>query len=42
MDAGPSKGTNSNQTPNAVNVNVGVRLWGISSIVERERTQTAS
>jgi hypothetical protein len=42
MDAGPSKGTNSNQTPNAVNVSVGVRLWGISSMVERETTQTAS
>ena len=42
MDKGPSPGTNSNQTPNAVNVCVGVRQWGISSIVERERTQTAS
>ena len=42
MDAGPSQGTNSNQTPNAVNVSVGVRLRGISSVVERETTQTAS
>ena len=42
MDAGPSPGTNSNQTPNAVNVNVGVRLWGISSIVERETAQIVS
>ncbi len=42
MDAGPSRGTYSNQTPNAVKVNVGVRLWGISSMVERETTQTAS
>ena len=42
MDAGSSQGTNSNQTPNAANASVGVRLRGISSVVERETTQTAS
>ena len=30
------------QTPNAVPVTSGVRLWGISFIVERETAQTAS
>ena len=34
--------TNSNQTPNAIGHNLGVRLWGISSIVERETAQTIS
>ncbi len=34
--------TNSNQTTNAINQNLGVRLWGISSIVERETAQTIS
>ena len=33
---------NSNQTTNAANQNLGVRLWGISSIVERETAQTIS
>ena len=34
--------TNSNQTMNAASYNLGVRLWGISSIVERETAQTIS
>ena len=34
--------TNSNQTANAISQNLGVRLWGISSIVERETAQTIS
>ena len=34
--------TNSNQTTNAIGHNLGVRQWGISSIVERETAQTAS
>ncbi len=34
--------TNSNQTTNAISQNLGVRLWGISSIVERETAQTIS
>ena len=34
--------TNSNQTSNAIGRNLGVRLWGISSIVERETAQTIS
>ena len=33
---------NSNQTTNAASQNLGVRLWGISSIVERETAQTIS
>ena len=33
---------NSNQTMNAISQNLGVRLWGISSIVERETAQTIS
>ena len=41
MDSGPSQVTKSNQTPNAVDRSAGVRQWGISFIVERERTQTA-
>ena len=34
--------TNSNQTTNAISQSLGVRLWGISSIVERETAQTIS
>ena len=34
--------SNSNQTVNAISQNLGVRLWGISSIVERETAQTIS
>ena len=34
--------TYSNQTPNTVKTISGVRLWGITSIVERETTQTAA
>ena len=41
MDSGRSHVTKSNQTPNAVDLSAGVRQWGISFIVERERTQTA-
>ena len=33
---------NSNQTMNAISQNLGVRLWGISSVVERETAQTIS
>ena len=33
---------NSNQTANAISQSLGVRLWGISSIVERETAQTIS
>ncbi len=39
---GGKKLTNSNQTMNAASQNLGVRLWGISSIVERETAQTIS
>ena len=31
---------NFNQTTNAISQNLGVRLWGISFIVERETAQT--
>ena len=34
--------TNSNQTGNAINRILGVGLWEISSIVERETAQTIS
>ena len=34
--------TNSNQTTNSINLSLGVRLWGISSVVERETAQTIS
>ncbi len=34
--------TNSNQTTNAISQNLGVRLRGISSVVERETAQTIS
>lgn len=30
-----------NQTPNAVVINMGVRLWGLSSMVARETAQIA-
>ena len=33
---------NSNQTTNAISHNLGVRLRGISSVVERETAQTIS
>ena len=33
---------NSNQTMNAINRSLGVRLWGINFIVEREIAQTIS
>ena len=39
---GGKKLTKSNQTPNAINLSLGVRLWGISFIVERETAQTIS
>ena len=39
---GPYKVTNPNQTPNAAIRCVGGRLWGISFIAEREKTQTVS
>jgi hypothetical protein len=39
---GGKKLTNSNQTSNAINQSLGVRLWGISFIVERETAQTIS
>ena len=34
--------TNSNQTTDAISQNLGVRLRGISSVVERETAQTIS
>ncbi len=39
---GGEKLTNSNQTMNAINLSLGVRLRGISSVVERETAQTIS
>jgi len=42
MDDGPYQGTDANQTPNAKGDSPGVRLRGISSVVERETAQTAS
>ena len=39
---GGEKLTNSNQTTNAISQSLGVRLWGLSSIVERETAQTIS
>gem|GEM_PF-1861382 len=42
MDKGPHRDTNASQTPNTVAGTYGVRLWGISFIVERETAQTAS
>ena len=41
MFAGPYRGTKNYQTPNTVDRIMGVRLWGISFIVERETAQTA-
>ena len=37
-----SRGTDYNQTPNAIGIELAVRLWVIRSIVERETAQTAS
>ena len=34
--------TKFNQTMNAISQSLGVRLWGLSSIVERETAQTIS
>ena len=42
MGEGAYKPTKPTQTPNAVYINAGVRLWGISFIAERETAQTAS
>lgn len=42
IDAGDYHPTNSKQTPNAVATISGVRLREISSVVEREKAQTAS
>ena len=39
---GGEKLTNSNQTMNAISRILGVRLWGISFMVERETAQTIS
>ena len=39
---GGKKLTNSNQTKNAISLSLGVRLWGLSFIVERETAQTIS
>ncbi len=41
MADGPDRGTDVSQTPNAARLSVAVRLWGISSIVERETAQIA-
>jgi hypothetical protein len=41
MDLGTYPVTHSNQTPNTVTIIAGVRLWGISFMVEREKAQTA-
>ncbi len=38
----PSRGTDYNQTPNAIILYLAVRLWVIRSIVERETAQTVS
>ena len=42
MVEGPYRDTDANQTPNSVVDTCGVRLWGISFIVERETAQIAS
>ena len=42
MGIGGHQPTYSNQTPNTVKTILGVRLWGITSMVKRETTQTAS
>ena len=39
---GPLDGTETYQTPNAMVLYTGVRLWGISFIVKRETAQTTS
>ena len=39
---GGEQPANSNQTTNAISQNLGVRLRGISSVVERETAQTIS
>ena len=41
MDDGPYRGADANQTPNTMAGKYGVRLWGLSFIVERETAQTA-
>ena len=41
MIEGPDRATKISQTPNTVYRIAGVRLWGISFIVERESTQIA-
>ena len=40
-DGGTSR-TDSNQTPNAINVILAVRVWGISSMLKRETAQTVN
>ena len=42
MDFRAHQATKSNQTPNTIPYNTGVRLWGISFIVKRETDQIAS
>jgi hypothetical protein len=42
MGIGSHQLTCPNQTPNAAEFISGVRLWGITFIVKRETTQTAS
>ena len=42
MDSVREHLANSNQTTNAISQNLGVRLRGISSVVERETAQTIS
>ena len=42
MDTDPYQDTKANQTPNTVADTYGVRLWGITFIVERETAQTAN
>ena len=41
MDEGASKPTEANQTPNAANQPMGVRLRALRSAVERETARTA-
>jgi hypothetical protein len=42
LDEGAQKLTDFRQTPNASTPSAAVRLWGISSMVERETAQIAS
>jgi hypothetical protein len=42
LDTGAYKLTNFRQTPNADTSSTAVRLWGISSMVERETAQIVS